>query len=244
VKNKIICKRAGSTSAKVFLALSISCILVWVYMVTAGHRPPAHRIVCVSRLKTIALALDQYAKEHGTLPPAYTTDASGKPLHSWRTLILPYLEQNVLYDSIDLTKPWDDPVNATALATPLPDYQCPAASLSGNLTTYLAVVAPNSCLRPKDPIKLADLSDGASRTLAVVEVDSEHAVPWMSPTDADESLVLTLVEPNTKTPHPAGVIGAFAGCNVELIRKGTPAEQIRAMISIAGNDKVDASKEK
>ena len=73
-----------------------------------------------NNLKQIALALLNYEQAHHALPPAYTVDAQGRPLHSWRTLILPYLDQESLYQTIDLSKPWNDPANAKALETSLP----------------------------------------------------------------------------------------------------------------------------
>ncbi len=80
------------------------------------------------------------------LPPAYTTDADGKPLHSWHTLILPYMGESHLYNTIDLTKPWDDPENAAAFETILLVYCCPSAREGeDNRTSYLAIVTPNSC---------------------------------------------------------------------------------------------------
>jgi hypothetical protein len=78
-------------------------------------RGAAQRIQCVNNLKQIGLALHNYEQDHGTLPPAFTVDAKGRPLHSWRTLILPYMEYGRLYERIDLSRPWDDPANAQAL---------------------------------------------------------------------------------------------------------------------------------
>src|SRR5687767_15769954 len=74
-------------------------------------REAARRMQCGNHLKQIAIALHNYHDVYHCLPPAYTVDAAGKPLHSWRTLILPFSEQKALYDQIDLTKPWDDPAN-------------------------------------------------------------------------------------------------------------------------------------
>ena len=73
-------------------------------------REPARRTQCRYNLKQIGLALHEYEQAFGVLPPAYTVDAEGKRLQSWRVLILPYLDQAALYKLIDLTKPWDDPV--------------------------------------------------------------------------------------------------------------------------------------
>jgi type II secretory pathway pseudopilin PulG len=75
-------------------------------------RPAARRSQCKNNLKQIGLALYNYEADYHAFPPAYTVDADGKPLHSWRTLILPYLDQQPLYARIDLSKPWDDPANA------------------------------------------------------------------------------------------------------------------------------------
>src|SRR5262245_36536395 len=77
-------------------------------------REAFRRVICANNLKQIGVALHSYHDKYGSLPPAYTVDASGKRLHSWRTLILPFLEGDDLYQKIDLTKPWDDPANKEA----------------------------------------------------------------------------------------------------------------------------------
>ena len=79
-----------------------------------------------------------------------TTDATGRPLHSWRTLILPYLDQRSLYNAIDLSKPWDDPANADALSKIPSVYRCPSFAGASPLTTYVAVVGPNAYLHPQN----------------------------------------------------------------------------------------------
>ena len=117
--------------------------------IRSGAGPAARRAQCTNNLKQIALALHQYEQSHKALPPAYTVDASGRPLHSWRTLILPYLEQSSLYQTIDLSKPWNDPANAKAYNTPLSVFRCPEQVGPPNTTTYLAVVGPQRLLSPR-----------------------------------------------------------------------------------------------
>jgi hypothetical protein len=73
-----------------------------------------HRLDCCNNMQRITLAMLLYHAEHGTLPPAYSVDASGKPLHSWRVLLLPYLgdaELAKLYGQIRLDEPWDSEHN-------------------------------------------------------------------------------------------------------------------------------------
>lgn len=102
------------------------------------------RLRCARNLFRIQNAILQYQAENGTLPPAFTVDEAGKPLHSWRVLILPYLGEKEadLYSKIRLDEPWDSDYNRQ-FQTETPDvYHCPS-----NPTTdacYSVVVGPNS----------------------------------------------------------------------------------------------------
>lgn len=199
-----------------------------------GSRGAARRAQCVNNLKQIALALDNYERTYNALPPAYTVDAAGKPLHSWRTLILPYLEQRSLYETIDLSKSWNDPVNAKAYAKDVEAFRCPELNRPCH-TTYLAVVASNSCFLPDEPRRLADVSDDRGLTLSVIEASLDQAVHWMAPTDADESLVMGLT-PRSKLSHSGGTNAAFLDGGIHFLKATSPSPQRRAMISIAGSD--------
>jgi len=234
-------KSLSSVIINTIVLLAIICIVI-VFLLPAkrGVREVARRNQCLNNLKQIAIALQNYADVHHALPPAYTTDANGKPLHSWRTLILPFMEEQQLYEYIDLTKPWDDPANARARNTPLSFYGCPSADIPETHTTYLAIVTPTSCLQPTTRRSLSEIKDGGRQTLMLIEVDAEHAVPWMSPVDADENLVLSLGEPASRTRHPNGMSAAFADGHTEFLLNDVPADQRRAMISVAGNDKASA----
>ena len=103
------------TLLKVLAVLGILVLLIALLLpVTRSARPAAYRAQCINNLKQIAMALHSYEQAHKAFPLAHTVDTKGRPLHSWRTLILPYLEQQTLYQSIDLSKPWNDPANACA----------------------------------------------------------------------------------------------------------------------------------
>jgi type II secretory pathway pseudopilin PulG len=207
---------------------------------TRCNWPAARRAQCVNNLRQIALALLNYESTYEALPPAYTVDVDGKPLHSWRTLILPYLEQQPLYETIDLSKPWNDPANAKAYATEVSQYRCPELNLPASNTTYLAMVAPNGCFLPDRSRRLSEITDDRGSTLMVIEMDSGHAVHWMAPTDASESLVMG-ISSKSKLNHVGGMNGASVDGSIKFLRADFPAAQRRAMISIAGNDNNAAS---
>lgn len=224
---------------ELLVALGIIAILVALLLpATRSVRPAAYRSQCVNNLKQIALALHNYEQEHKALPPAYTVDAKGRPLHSWRTLILPYLEQEPLYQTIDLSKPWNDPVNAKALETYLPVFRCPEMVGPRNTTTYLAIAAPNGCFIPQESRRLTEITDAHDSTLMLIEAGAENAVPWMAPVDADESLVMSL-GPTTKLHHSGGTNACPVDGRVKFLKANTPGKVRRALISISGNDNED-----
>ena len=221
---------------ELLMVIGVIGILIALLLPAVRSAPEAaRRTQCNNNLKQIAIALQNYESVYHVLPPAYTVDPDGKPLHSWRTLILPYLEQNSLYEKIDLSKPWDDPANKAAYETRLSAYQCPSAACPPDHATYLAVVAPGGCFRPTEPRKLSEITDDPNSTLMVVEVDSEHAVHWMSPTDASEQWLLNLGTV-ARLPHPGGAQAVCVGGQVLFLGSGSKAARLRALISIDGDD--------
>ncbi len=198
-------------------------------------REARDRSSCKYNLKQIGLALHNYHDEYGVFPPAYTVDADGNRLHSWRTLLLPFLEQESLYNSIDLTKPWDDPANAEAAGGMVESYLCPASDCPTNCTTYVAVVGSDGIWQPGLSRSMAKISDPTSETLLVVEVHSDRAVPWMCPYDAEFSMFLEAGS-KTRLPHEGGRQAVLADGSVRYIAADHPAEFWRALVSANGAD--------
>ena len=222
----------------VFVAVIFIVIFAPGFLLTfvRDGRPTARRGHCANNLKQIAFALYNYEGTYGSLPPAYTVDSGGRPLHSWRTLILPYLYEERLYKSIDLTKPWDHPANAKARNTELNVYHCPATTSPDRMTTYLASVAPEGCFRPAEPRDLSEITDAHGQTIAVIEVADDHAVEWMSPLDADAAAILNRGQDPAKLAHAGGTLAAFADGSVHFLKYTEKPENLRALISIAGKE--------
>jgi type II secretory pathway pseudopilin PulG len=219
-------------------AAVVSILIVMLLPAVHRGREPARRTQCKNNLKQIGMALQQYHDSYGSFPPAYTVDADGKRLHSWRTLILPFIDQVALYNKIDLSKAWDDPVNGEAARTMPAIYICPATIAPPNNAHYVAIVGADTCFPGAACRSLTEIKDGPSQTLAVVEVNMESTVPWMSPMDVDEKYVLNL-NPKSKVAHVGGIEVLFADATVRFLSNNVKAGTRRALMTANAHDTVD-----
>ncbi|MHB1036282.1 MAG: DUF1559 family PulG-like putative transporter [Pirellulales bacterium] len=173
------------------LALAVLCLMCLIGLLlpmSPTPRAAIHRMQCSNNLKQIALALLNYEQANGCFPPAYVADKNGKPMHSWRVLILPYMEQNSLYKTYDFTEPWDGPNNRKLLAARPSGYACPgdpsASAPDAAQTSYVAVVGPNAAFpgaKSRRPWS-DDFPGGISHTILVVET-ADSGIPWTEPRD-------------------------------------------------------------
>ena len=106
------------------------------------------RSACINNEKQIGAGDAQlHLGTQVAFPPAYTTDKAGKPLLSWRVLILPYLEQQALFKEFHLDEPWDSEHNRTLIAKMPAIYRCPLESAEAarqGKTRYLAPRGPST----------------------------------------------------------------------------------------------------
>lgn len=222
----------GFTLVELLVVIATIAVLVALFLPavrTAG--PAARRSACKNNLKQIALALHNYADDYGSFPPAYTVDADGRRLHSWRTLLLPYMDHQALYERIDLTKPWDDPANAAAFDTNSPyGFRCPEDTSPRNHTIYLAVVTSSSFLQSTSGRSLKEV-EGNAKQLMVIEVPAQQAVHWMSPYDADEAMV-TGIGAESTLPHAGGFHAAMVDGSIEFLPADMSAAERRKRITI------------
>jgi hypothetical protein len=136
---------------------------------------------CPDRMSLIVLRLTSYASSHqGFLPPAYQSDAEGRPMHSWRALIAA--------DQLNLVKyhwdePWNGPVNSRVEEVEPALFRCVAHK---GETDFVAVVGPKTAFPGSKPAKLSQLSPRAILFVAV----KNSGIKWLEPRDltVDEAI--------------------------------------------------------
>jgi prepilin-type N-terminal cleavage/methylation domain-containing protein len=121
----------GFTLVELLVVIAIIGILVALLLpAVQSAREAARRAQCANNMKNIGLALLNYADAKKTLPPATGlvmgfAEVTGG---TWVVKILPYIEEQAVYDRFDQKKPSNDPANAVAIAAPLPWLICPSDS--------------------------------------------------------------------------------------------------------------------
>lgn len=235
--------RSGAGLTEILLTLATLAILLVVltaFFLPADRRvrPAVHRAMCKNNLKQIGIAFHNYHETHGAFPPACTVDADGTPLHSWRTLILPFLDQQPLFEKIDLSKPWNDPANAEAYATPVPAFVCPSTDIPAGHTTYQALVGPDCAFWPGQPRRIRDFKDGTSNSVLVVDASPSIAVHWMDPSDSARSFFLSFDE-ESEFPHSGGCHVLLGDGSVRFISGAVPKKTRTALSDIADGEAVD-----
>jgi prepilin-type processing-associated H-X9-DG protein len=208
---------------------------------TQAAREAARRAQCVNNLKQIGLAMHNYESANGCFPPAYVPDENGKPKHSWRVLILPYLDERGLYDRYDFDQPWDSPANQQ-LADLMPKvFRCPSDDSLGatSETSYVMVTGPGTVGDGAKAISLADIRDGLSNTVLVVEL-AGSGVNWLEPSDWDTSQSSFTVNEDTgadpQSNHPNVVNVLFGDGSVQTLNDWTDVEELRRLTTVNGQD--------
>lgn len=172
-------------------------------------RSAARRTQSANNLKQIMLAFHNHHDTYRGFPPQATTDKDGKPLLSWRVMILPFIEHNALYQEFHLDEPWDSEHNKKLIAKMPQVYKSPASSAGEGRTVYLGVsgemgilpASKKASLGPGGGLRMASITDGTSNTIAVVEAGDESAVIWTKPDD---------FTPDEKEPLK-GLLGLYPG---------------------------------
>lgn len=210
-------KSSGFTLVELLVVIAIIGILVALLLpAVQAAREAARRTQCFNNLKQIGLALQNYHDTQLRFPPGRWGGVSGR-VYGTHSLLLPYMEQQPVFDIIDFTVPHDHPNNTQARAAVIKTFLCPSdpqstppagwagnnyhGCESNNLDKAEANGA-NGVFSNRSGTRIADILDGTSMTAmfserlkgdwsnAIATEYSDLFRPAGSPVTADDGMQL------------------------------------------------------
>ncbi|MGF1582294.1 MAG: DUF1559 domain-containing protein [Gemmataceae bacterium] len=177
-----------------------------------------NRFLIGNNMKQIGLGIHSYTDVTTKFPPVN----DGKL--SWRVHILPYINQQGLYNRFDRTKPWDHSTNKELIKSMPKMYRVGGEKEKQGYTHFRRFDGPKI---PKT-LKFTSFPDGTSNTLMFVE--ASEPVIWTKP----EPLIIREETPLPNLGYANGRDGGFhavfADGSYRFIRKEVPEEDLRALI--------------
>lgn len=162
-------KRNGIT--KIEITVTVAIVVVLIALLFPARQFSHDYRSCRYNLEELAEAMLAYHENYGSFPSAEVRDAEGKPLYGWRVLLLPFLEENELYEKFNLEEPWDSPHNIVFSKESPEVYQCearyPRESNSG-FCSYVMLLEP-------------DIMPAGEDGVFITETCAE--IPWSAPVD-------------------------------------------------------------
>jgi Protein of unknown function (DUF1559) len=230
----------------VFCVMMLAAILVGLVVWGVSFvREAASQGACQGRFSQMQFALTNYHATHGHFPPAFVAGPDGKPWHSWRVLILPFMEHSRVYDSYRFDEPWDGPNNRLlADKIYLPIFQCRSGAEYGKTyhTNIVAIVGDGTAFPGAGSTQLSDFRDGGKNTILLAEYRNSD-IHWMEPRDLNAGEMSFQVNdpaaPSISSPHAAGPAVVFAdGITVYRLRRPLSVDTLSALVRTRSEKRV------
>jgi hypothetical protein len=176
----------SSGGGPMFSVATVGVLVALLLPAVQAAREAARRAQSMNNLKQIMLALLIHHDMRNAYPAHASYSDDGKPLLSWRVHILPFIEQQELYDRFNLDEPWDSPHNRELIPL-MPDlFLDPSSGLTvaDGKTHYVGPVGEGLMFDgTAEGRSIRTITDGTSNTIAVIQVSDENAVVWTEPDD-------------------------------------------------------------
>jgi hypothetical protein len=180
-----------------------------------------------------------YADTNTGLLPRDITDKDGKPLLSWRVVVLPFLEQDELYNKFKLDEAWDSENNRKLIEKMPEIFSSPRVIVKkAGYAVYQGFAGGGALFEPGKKLRIpAAIQDGTANTILAVE--SSVAVPWTKPVDLPFNVKKNL--PDFGKAYDATPLAALCDGSVRVLNlKTISPETMKAAITIAGGEVLGA----
>ena len=122
------------TLVELLVVITIIGMLTGMLLPAIQHaRETARKMSCTNNLRNMGAAMQNFHGSYRHLPPARVLgpfpelQVPNAVEHAWSIFILPFMEQDALYDNYRFDYDFRDPVNAEIVSTEIPTFRCPTA---------------------------------------------------------------------------------------------------------------------
>ena len=235
--------RNAFTLVELLVVIAIVGILIGMLLPAVQQvREAARSIQCSNHLRQIGIALQNYHSSHENFPagvtgwrPFFNGDQSKRNL-AWSVFILPQLEQDNIYQMLDINQAFDSVRNEEAGSRSISVFECPSANQTVSQTNKLGVThyggiygerinsrndPPKGCMIFDRPISIRDITDGTSNTLIVAEDSQFSDGQWINGRNVFDQAFAINDAPNfendIRSNHSGGANGVFADGHVQFL---------------------------
>ena len=250
--------RNGSTLIELLVVISIAAILLAISIPALQEaRESARRTNCTNHLRQIGIGLHQYYSDRLVFPVGCIEWRGSNPEHrqlAWSAFLLPYVEQQNLFESLDLQLAFDHPANEIAASRHIQLYRCPSSkrnSLAGEreLIDYGGlfgerISGPNNPAKGvmliDKPVRIPQIIDGLSNTIIVAEDTKSLDGEWINGNNIfDQAFAINSgpdFENDIRSDHRQGANVLFCDGSVKLLNDSTDLSLLASLCTKAGSE--------
>lgn len=257
-------KQRAFTLIELLVVIAIIGVLAGLLLpAVQAARESARRAQCSNNLKQLTLAAQNFEGAHRRFPLGRMISRSQDPVewpdYSWGFHLLPYVEQQALWQSIDQSKSWRIEPNRTKASTTVSSFRCPSsivqfdgdcdyagiqgASSGANIPTTSWQFKPGIMidgLTLRQAIRAADITDGLSQTAIIAECPDyfpEENGFWISGQNTlNQYTGIGSERSGIISWHTNGAFIAFADGSVDFKSNDTHVDVVKGFCTRSGNE--------
>lgn len=188
-------------------------------------------------LQSMTIGVVSFAKERDDALPRSTFSKTGRPLHSWMTMLLPHVGRMDLYGRVILEGPWDMNYQDPVFDTPVNAYSRLGAEVERDERGFaVSHYSANSRVIDAHGVKrLEEVQDGMANTILFGEINDQFPA-WGRPRNGRDPAIGLNRPGGFSSPYNSGAQFVMGDGSVKHLSRDIDPEVLRALSTPQGNE--------